>query len=163
MDGFEFARASLKLDQGVEVAANVDDADAVPAPDEITTGRYISLDEQHSEPFIQRRTFKVFRRKPNVQHAKPFVCSNGQPTILNFRRLQRPSALQLCRYSKSRSSRNASRSFAWKVSFPSFEDRLSETVKSQSAVTPKSYRSANPLTASERLNTWAKYHPRDIP
>jgi len=77
MDGFEFARASLKLDQGVKVAANVDDTDPVPVPDEITTGRYISLDEQYSEPFIQRRTFKVLRCKPNVQHAKPFVRSNG--------------------------------------------------------------------------------------
>jgi hypothetical protein len=45
MDGFRFARAALKLDQGLEVAANADDADAVPVPDEVTTSRYVPLHE----------------------------------------------------------------------------------------------------------------------
>jgi hypothetical protein len=68
MDGFKLTRESLKLDQGVEVAANVDDADAITLPEKITASRYVPLDEKYAEPLIQGRAFKAFRREPNIQH-----------------------------------------------------------------------------------------------
>jgi hypothetical protein len=84
VNGFKFARASLKLDQRVEVAANFDDANAITVPEEITTSRYIPLDEQYTEPFIQRRTFKLFRRKPNVQH---YAKTPNAVSLFNYARL----------------------------------------------------------------------------
>jgi len=52
MDGFQSARVGLKPDQGIEVAAKLDDTDALAAIDDLPTRRDIALDEQDSQTFI---------------------------------------------------------------------------------------------------------------
>ena len=65
---FKPARVSLKMNQRFDTASNVGDADAVTLNEKIPTSRNISLDEQHSQSFVERLTFKGFWREPHIQY-----------------------------------------------------------------------------------------------
>lgn len=61
------ARVSLKVNQRFESAANPGNADAVTSNEKIPTSRDVALDEQYSQAFVKRFTFKASGRKPYIQ------------------------------------------------------------------------------------------------